>query len=309
MRRRSQKRGAGLQSPIVRVWFRAIALVVAATATMTARQGGGREAEVAALLVRVGDSVARYFARAQSIVCLESVTLTPLGTGLGLDGLSRAVESELALAWDAADGEAATDVKMLRRVLRVNGRPPRPRDPRDCTTPEQNATEAAPLSMLLPGERERYRFALAGMKRLRDGEALVVDFVEKARARVQSSLVEGKEDCISYTVEGGSRGRIWIDPASYDVLRMEQHVGMMLDIPLPREMARRSNMYGSLTLDRADTTIDFAPVVFHDPDEVLVLPVSVTEVRETHGGGVARLRTTTEYSGYRRFLTGSRIVR
>ena len=163
--------------------------------------------------------------------------------------------------------------------------------------------------MLLPDVRERYRFKLAGIRRLKGRDAVMLDFVEKARARVASQLVAGKDDCISYTVDGGSRGRIWIDAGSYDVLRLEQHVGGMLDIPLPRELVRRSGFTGSLTLDRSDTTIDFEAVEFHDPDEVLVLPVSAIETRETRGGGVPRLRTTTEYTAYRRFLTGSRIVR
>jgi hypothetical protein len=301
---------SGLQSLVVRPLLSVVALVMAATAAVAGRQAAERVADVEAVLQRVGESVERYFARAQRIVCLESVTLMPLGAAPGPDSLSREIESELALAWNAAgDGEAAGDIKMLRRVLRVNGRPPRPRDPRDCTTPEQNATETAPLSMLLPAERERYRFKLAGVRKVKDRDAVVVEFIEKARARVQSSLVEGKDDCISYNVEGGSRGRIWIDPGSYDVLRLEQHVGAMLDTPLPRELVRRQGNVGSLTLDRADTTIDFEPIAFRDPDEVLVLPVSVTEMRETRGSGVPRLRTTTEYTGYRRFLTGTRIVR
>ena len=303
-------RQVGLQFRIVTLLVRAIAFVVIATATLTARQGGEGTVDLAAVLQRVGGSVERYFARAHSIVCLESVTLMPVGMEPGPDAMLREVESELSLAWDAAGGSETTgDIKMVRRVLSVNGRPPRRRDPRNCTTPEQNATETAPLSMLLPDARERYRFKLAGIKRLKGRDAVMLDFVEKARARVASHLVAGKDDCLSYTVDGGSRGRIWIDAGRYDVLRLEQHVAGMLDIPLPPELLRRRGVTSSLTLDRADTTIDFEPVEFRDPDEVLVLPVSATETRETRGVGVPRLRTTTKYTDYRRFLTSSRIVR
>ena len=49
--------------------------------------------------------------------------------------------------------------------------------------------------------------------------------------------------------------------------------------------------------------------MFRDPDEVLLLPVSMIEMRETRGACGPRLRTTTEYTDYRRFLTGGRIVR
>jgi hypothetical protein len=39
-----------------------------------------------------------------------------------------------------------------------------------------------------------------------------------------------------------------------------------------------------------------------------MLPVSSTSIRITRGAGMPRLRTITEYSGYKRFLTGGRVV-
>ena len=293
---------------------RVIGLALAAaslvTASVVARQDAGADRDLQSVLHRVGQTVERYFARAQSIVCLETVTWLPLDTGPALDTMPREIESELSLAWDAVDGDRpAREIKTVRRVLTVNGRPPRRDDPRNCTTPEQTDTETAPLSMLLPGVQEEYRFKLAGPRRERGRDTVILDFVEKARPTVTSSLVEGKEDCLSYTIDGGTRGRIWIDARSFDVLRLDQHVGGMLDIPLPRRMAQRVGHASALTLERAMTTVRFEPVEFHDPDEILVLPVSVIEMRETRGSGIRRLRTTTDYSGYRRFLTGGRIVR
>ena len=280
------------------------------SATMAAQQPVEDDGNLSTVLQRVGERVERYFARAQSVVCLETVTWLPLGMGPGLDGLARQIESELSLEWEAAgDGRAARNVKTVRRVLKVNGRPPRRHDPRNCTTPEQTETETPPLSMLLPDQRGQFRFKLAGSRQQRGKEILLVDFVEKARPRVESSLVAGNEDCISYTIDGGSRGRIWIDAGGYEVLRLDHHVSGMLDIPLPRKVTQRYGAASALTLERSDTTIQFEPVVFHDPDEVLLLPVSMIEVRETRGAGIPHLRTTTEYTDYRRFLTGSRIVR
>jgi hypothetical protein len=281
------------------------------SATMAAQQQHVEDdGELSTVLERVGERVERYFARARSVVCLETVTWLPLGMGSGIDGLARQIESELSLEWEAAgNGRIARDIKTLRRVLKVNGRPPRRHDPRNCTTPEQTETETPPLSMLLPDQRDRYRFKLAGSRQLRGMETLLVDFVEKARPRIESSLVAGNEDCINYTIDGGSRGRIWIDADSYDVLRLDRHVSGMLDIPLPRKVAQRYGDPIALTLERFDTTIQFEPVAFHDPDEVLLLPVSMVELHETRGAGTPRLRTTTDYTDYRRFLTGSRIVR
>ena len=101
--------------------------------------------DLAATLQRVGERVERYFARAQSLVCLETVRLRPFGFS-SQDRLGRTVESELRLSWDAADGDGgAPEAAMERQVLRINGSPPRKNDPNDCTTPEQNSTETPAL--------------------------------------------------------------------------------------------------------------------------------------------------------------------
>ena len=55
--------------------------------------------DLAAVLHRAGEKVSEYFARAQSIVCLEKVSVQRLGIGFGADGPARRVESELRLSW------------------------------------------------------------------------------------------------------------------------------------------------------------------------------------------------------------------
>ena len=62
------------------------------------------------------------------------------------------------------------------------------------------------------------------------------------------------------------------------------------------------------TVERLDTTYRFKRVRFADPEETIVLPVSSTSLRVTHGAGTPRTRVTTEYKQYRRFITGGRIV-
>ena len=296
--------------PVCRIIGTAVIALSVAFGAVAHGQRVERDADSATLLQRVGERVERYFARAQSLVCLETVTWHPLDAGFGLEAMSREIESELALAWDGVEaGPVAREIRTHRRVLRVNGRPPRPRDPRNCTTAEQTEMESAPLSMLLPAVRDEYGFKLAGTRTVKGRDVLLLDFVERARPRVESSVVEGNDDCINYSIDGGSRGRLWIDAASYDVLRLERRLPPMLDIPLPRSIARRAAQSAFFTLERSDTTIDFQPVTFRDPDEILTLPVSSVEMRITRGSGTPRLRTTTEYSAYRRFLTGSRILR
>ena len=139
--------------------MRRVALAVCVIAAVeVAAAGSEQDSVLASMLERVGARVERYFARAQSIMCLEVVTLQPLDTSLGNVGFGRVVESELRLSWEpAADGTMPTEAQTLRQLLKVNGSPPRTNDWRNCTTPEQETEETQPLSMLLFSERPRVR--------------------------------------------------------------------------------------------------------------------------------------------------------
>ena len=63
-----------------------------------------------------------------------------------------------------------------------------------------------------------------------------------------------------------------------------------------------------LVLERDDLTLRYKPVAFDDPAEVIVLPESIESLTIVRHGLQSTRRTTT-FSGYRRFLTGGRIVK
>lgn len=266
--------------------------------------------DVEGTLALASARVEEFFTRAASLVVSEHVYVQPLSFGLSGDGPGRSVESELRLSWAPdADGDAATEAQTLRLVTKVNGRRPRAKDPRNCTAPEQHDTETQVLSMLLPGQRGDYTWRLAGRGRVDGRAALLVDFQEKAPIAVTDvRVVENNDDCISYNIEGGLRGRVWIDVDTYDVLRMDHHLGGQVEVQLPRRLHNRAGVNSRWTVERIDTTYRFKRVRFQDPEETLVLPVSSSSLRVTHGAGTPRIRITTEYKGYRRFLTGGRLI-
>jgi hypothetical protein len=286
----------------------AVAICLVAAVQLQADEAGPA-ADLAAVLQRAGERVQFFFARAQSIVCLEIVRLHALSSSWSSEGLGRTVESELRVSWDAPeDGTPSTEAQTLRRLLKVNGREPRKNDWNNCTTPEQQTRETQPLSLLLPGERLKYSFALAGDARLDGRPAIMVDYQLLTEVSVESETVAGRDDCISFDFEGGLRGRLWVDAESYDVLRLDQRLSEMVEIPLPREVTRRANVPRYWTMERWDTSIRFKPVTFENPDETLVLPATLSSLRVTRGAGTPRLRTVTEYKNYQRFLTAGRIV-
>jgi len=212
------------------------------------------------------------------------------------------------LSWEPTDeNPIPIEARTLRQVLKVNGHAPRKNDHDNCTGPEQNTWEVQPLSLLLPQQRGEYTFKLAGAGRVDNRAAILVDYRMVDKPSVKVDLVDGKDDCVSYALDGGMRGRVWIDAETFDVLRMDQGLIGLVDIPLPRKIAIRDR-WPSWTMERWDTSIRFKPVTFQDPHETLVLPASSTSLRITRGAGTPRLRTTTEYSSYRRFITGALIV-
>ncbi len=263
-------------------------------------------AALAGVLRRVGERVEQYFARVQSIVCIEVVGLMPVDS-VGLSR-GRTVESELRLSWEPSDeNPIPIEARMLRQVIKVNGRAPRKNDRENCTSPEQQTSEVQPLSMLLPQQRDEYTFKLAAPGRVDNRAAIVIDYRMVDKPTVKSELIDDNEDCVSFELDGGMRGRIWIDAETFDVLRMDQGLIGLIDVPLPRKAASRAR-WGSWTMERWDTSIRFKPVTFQDPHETLVLPASATSFRITRGAGTPRIRTSTQYSSYRRFITGARIL-
>lgn len=267
-----------------------------------------RHIDLEGVLERASARVTEYFARAQSIMCLEKVSLQRLSYGFSADGPARFVESELRLSWEPSpDDPTPKEARTLRQVLKVNGHAPRKKDYDNCTTPEQQDSEVQPLSILLPGQRVELAFAYEGRAVLEGRNAIVVTFRETVKPSVDVSLVEDNENCISFDIDGGTRGKIWLDADTHDVLRLDRSLTGLIDIPLPRK-AQRIGLVHRWTMERWDSSIRFKPVKFDDPPETLVLPVSASTLQVTRGAGTPRLRTTTQYTSYRRFITGARVV-
>lgn len=290
----------------MRARLASFAVVLALGATLSAEQQGS--VDVASVVERAAARVTEYFARAQAIVCLEKVSLQRLGAGFSADGPARQVESELRLTWEPTpEDPTPKEAKTLRNVIRVNGGTPRKKDYNNCTTPEQNAEEEQPLSILLPQQRAEYSFTAGGRTKIDGRDAIIIAFREVKKPKVDVSLVADSEDCISFDIEGGMQGKIWIDAETHDVLRLDRILSGLIEIPLPAKVTRRGGT-AFWTMERWDSSIRFKRVAFDDPQETLILPVSSTTLQVTRGSGTPRLRTSTQYLAYRRFLTGGRIL-
>lgn len=266
--------------------------------------------DIDALMRLVGERVAEYHRRMQSVMCVERATVQPIQSNLSPDGFSRTVESELRVEFDV-DGDRPPAASVIREIRRINGRAPRERDKKDrtgCTDP--NPLSPEPLAFLLPAQREEYRFTSLRNGRENDRPALIVDFVSTNRTS-RPELIEderGHDDCFDWSGPLPTRGRVWVDAATHDVLRVDRHIDGPVDVRVPRPLQTRHSLPPFVVLERDDQTMRYKPVAFGDPDEVLLLPASIESLSVLRGGLQSSRRTET-FSSYRRFLTGGRIVR
>ena len=159
--------------------------------------------------------------------------------------------------------------------------------------------------MLLASRREGFAFTSAGSTRVDGRAALMIDYRGVAAGPPD---ITWRENCVSISLPGRSRGRIWVDTATYDVLRLDEQLVGQYEFQVPREHQRRGAA-SSMLIERADSSIQFKRVDFQDPDEALVLPATIETLTIVRGGGIQRTRITQRFTDYRRFLTDGRIVR
>jgi hypothetical protein len=289
----------------VRPIFQLGALTLCGLTSLSAAGQPRAQVDLAGLLARVGAQVEEYFARAQSVICRETVRVQSLGSDLLSDGTrARQIISDLRIVWQpAVDGDAESEATVLREVMTVNGRPPRPKDELGCMDPKPISPE--PLAMLLPRRQRDFAFSWAGIGRIDGRPAAMIDYRSLEDGPV---TVTRNEDCVSIELPGRNRGRVWIDQQSGDVLRVDERLTGMFDVDVPPDPKRRYSSSAMWIIERADMTIRYKRVSFAEPDESLMLPASIDTVTVIRNAGVPRVRKAQVFSDYRRFVTGGRIV-
>ena len=287
----------------------ALVLLVTLATAVTTDAGAQAQPSVDELLSRVGEKIAEFYDRAQRVICLETSRVQPINVNYSPLGFARTVESELRV--EAEAGDIAGGVKVVRDVRKVNGKAPRDRDKKSrdaCTDP--NPWEDEPLAFLLPAHRSEYQFTVAGFAKDGDRPAVRIDFASVVNRKINPELVEdkgGHDDCFDWSEPVASKGHILVDAESYEVLLVERGVSGSVLVKVPVRVQRRYNLGAYVLIIREDTTIRYQKVAFNDPDESLLVPVSI-DILSVLSGGLQSTRRSQVYSDYRRFVTGGRVV-
>ena len=268
--------------------------------------------DIDTLLVRVGERIAEYYARAQNVVCTEKQTVQPVGRDWVPAGFARVTEYELHVEADAGAGDGdLPEAKVVRDLLKVNGRAPRERNSKDrdgCT--DANPLSAEPLAFLLPSHRSEYTFTSGGFGKGKDKDTFVIEF-RSMKAEGGGELSEdpnGHADCFHWSMPVVMKGRVWIDAVSYQVVRVERGLAGFASINVPVKLQIHHNLENSMVVERHDTTIRYRTVSFRDPDEAMLLPESIETLLIVRGS-LQSIRSRQTYSDYRRFVTAARIVK
>ena len=253
------------------------------------------------LMTRVAERVAEYYRRAQSVICVERSTVQPIQSNWTPDGFARTVESELRVESEFAEGDSPPKARLIRNVRRINGRAPRARDDKDrsgCTDP--NPLSPEPLTFLLPDHSHEYLFT-----KVAEARSVSVNRTSKPE------LIEderGHDDCFDWTGPVATRGRLWVDARTHEVLRVDRRLHGPIDVRVPWKLQRSHNLPPSIVVERDDLTLRYKSVPFTDPDELLLVPESVESLTVVRSA-LQSARRTEMFSDYRRFVTATRIVK
>lgn len=252
-------------------------------------------AGVAAILGGFAERTQQYYDRFTSIICTETVQQQDLRFNLQPVGKPRVTVFELSVSRDPASNDGG-DFRVERTLLSVNGKAAKKNQEPGCTDPKTGSPE--PLEFLLAKNQARFRFALN--EGAADGPegARALDFVQWPPDRVQ---VKWTANCFQ-AEGGGQEGRVWFDPATFDVLQVDVKLSTPFLVPVPE---RSFGVQPSIRVERSDMTIRFARVRFEKPDETVLLPDSIETL--TVFRGVASLRSVHKLTNYRRFLSESTI--
>jgi hypothetical protein len=281
----------------------ALVIVLLAGAGSLLSADKGPPVNMQALLARLADTVTTYYSRAQSIICDENVRLQSLGFDLMSDQMpARRLLFELRVSWDPPEDGDAPEANVVRTLLRVNNRAPREKDRDACMDPKSVAPDS--LAMFLPNNQGDYAFTPAGHGKVDGRPALMIDYRSRQVGPVTASR---RDDCFSIELPGRTRGRVWVDEETGDVLRLDERLTGLVDVTLPPD-PKRGGVSERVVIERLDSSLVYRRVEFSDPEESVMLPSSKETVTVIRNAGTPRLRTSQTFNNYRRFLTGGRIV-
>ncbi len=281
------------------LWAFVLGAHLVGAAPVSAQSGDDRDVE--AVLQRIQASVEHFYAQARNVLADVRVVVRPMTWDLRDVRPPRNLLYEMRVEWAEGTDTMAPEPVVRRRLLEANGRPAEPEDEPECADPEPFSDE--PLAIFLPARREDFVFSWTRREREAGREA---DVIEYRPRHDEAPTIEWEDNCVSLDLPGHTRGRVWADAESGEVLRVDERLSGMFEFRVPRERGRLGPP--TMVLESANSTVRYRRVTFSDPDETLLLPSSMESMSVWRNAGVRRQLIIHEISNYRRFVTGARVI-
>ncbi len=241
-----------------------------------------------------GESPAGTYDRISTIVCEERVVQQEVRPNLTPVGRPRVTVYELRVSRDENVTAGEGRFRVERTLQTVNGRPARNRERAECTDPKTGTPE--PLEFLLAANQPGYEFTAAPAGDEPGTQAL--DFAETPPRRVR---ITWDDNCFNAR-GGGTQGRVWFDPDTFDVVRIDARLPRPFPVPVPPGLG---GIRTQIRVERSDIRLRFTRVRFEDPEEVVMLPESIETT--TVFRGAPSLHVIQTLGNFRRFLAETKI--
>ena len=270
--------------------------------------------ELKNLLKRVGERVQEYNDGMFSIAFTEVVRQQELRSDATPKGKSKEFVYESVVLSRASSANQQDAFPVVTRTLKsVDGKLPEQKNlPQrsKCVDTNPQPAYADPLTFLMPNNQANFIFSYEGEAELQGRRTAMLTFTTPPVSEPVKVVV--KDNCFRLSRGLQRRGKVWIDPSSYDVIQLEWQLAESFSGKIPAGVTRVGILpvfrpRKELSYEKSDTTIRFRPVTFENPKQILLLPTSSESAWILKGGGIAGFRTTTDYTRYRRFVTSVEI--
>lgn len=261
------------------------------------------------ILSRAGGKVEQYLAGMFSISFTEVLRREALKEDWTPKGKAKEhVFDNVVLREQRAGDEQDFQGRAVRRLRTVDGKRVKPSKQKGeldkCGAPR--ATYADPLSLLLPKQRSFFFFSYEGEEILRGRKTYRLGYAPRVPLEPGTRAERG-----CFYAWGKYKGTLWIDAENFDVLQLATRLTEEFDFESPRVLTAGFARFGpkrKLRLVRSEYTMRFGRVRFKDPEQELLLPESSETLAVIRGGREPRVRHTSSFRDYRRFVSDVKII-
>jgi hypothetical protein len=293
-----------MRNVVIKRCVASFALLLFAGAPAAAQEPPASDEKLARILKSVGESVERYHAALFSIRFTETWRWEELSKEFTPKEAREFVYDDYVIGGKEAGVEGDDSGQIVRRLLKVNGKPARPgRRGRDEPAPTSHTF----LTFLRPEHQKDFAFTPDGEEDCAGRRCHVLSY-RILRPQQRGAVWKGR----SFKVFGPMAGRLWVDAENSDVLAWELRLTEPVEFNSPNAITLgplgRFGPSRKLRYERDDFTVRFRRVEFKDPAQTLLLPESTEWVRVLTGASRPRVRITQTFTDYQRFVSDVKII-